>query len=69
VNGLPSRAFIARTGRGAGGVCTSWVDTTIAGAEARLLGVYVKQRFMWVEYVQLTGRTPEGRVVEERLRP
>jgi hypothetical protein len=69
VSGLPSRAFLAHTGRDVDGVCTSWVDTTIAGAEARLLGVFVKQRLLGVDYVQLTGRTPEGKVVEEQVRP
>jgi hypothetical protein len=69
VSGLPSRTFVAHTGRGPDGVCTSWVDTTIAGAEARLLGLYVKQRLLGVDYVQLTGRTPEGKVVEEQVRP
>jgi hypothetical protein len=63
-----ARTFVAHIGRGDDGACTSWVDTTIAGSEARLLGVYVKQRFLWVEYVQLTGRTSEGKVLEERLR-
>jgi hypothetical protein len=69
VSGLPLRTFVAHTGRGADGVCTSWVDTTIAGAEARLLGVYVKQRLLGVDYIQLTGRTPEGKVVGEQVRP
>ena len=69
VSGMPSRTFFAHTGRGADGVCTSWVDTTIAGGEARLLGVYVKQRLLGVDYVQLTGRTPEGKVVAEQVRP
>ena len=70
VSGLPSRTFVAHTGRGADGVCTSWVDTTIAGADARLLGIYVKQRFLGgVDYVQLTGHTHEGKVVQEQVRP
>lgn len=69
VSGIPSRTFIAHTGRGAEGTCTSWVETTIAGAEARLLGVYVKQKLFGVAYVLLTGRTPEGKDVQERLSP
>ncbi len=67
VSGMPSRTFIAHTGRGADGVCTSWVETTIAGSEARLLGVYVKQKLFGVDYVLLTGRTQEGKPVQERL--
>lgn len=67
VSGMPSRTFIAHTGRGADGACTSWVETTIAGSEARLLGVYVKQKLFGVDYVLLTGRTPEGKPVQERL--
>jgi hypothetical protein len=69
VTGLPSRRFLAHTERGADGACTSWVDTTIMGAQAKLLGVYVKQRWLGVDYVQLTGRTAEGKVVQERVSP
>jgi hypothetical protein len=67
VSGLPSRTFVAHTGRGSTGTCTSWVDTTIAGAQARLLGIYVKQNLFGVDYVLLTGRTTDGKVVEERV--
>jgi hypothetical protein len=69
VNGMPSRTFVAHTGRGVDGACSSWVETTIGGAQARLLSVYVKQRLFGVDYVLLTGRTPEGKAVQERLVP
>jgi len=69
VSGLASRAFVAHTGRGADGTCTSWVDTTIAGVEARLQGVYVKQRLFGVDYVLLTGQTSDGKAVQERVVP
>jgi len=68
VNGMPSRTFVAHTGR-VDGACTSWVETTIGKAQARLLGVYVKQRLFGVDYVLLSGRTPEGKAVEERVSP
>lgn len=69
VNGMPSRTFVAHTGRGADGTCTSSVETTIRGAQAQLLAVYVKQRLFGVDYVLLTGRTSDGKAVEERLSP
>lgn len=65
-----SRVFVARVGRAADGTCTSSVVTTIAGTQARLVGVHVKQTFFGgVDYVQLTGRTPDGKTVNERMRP
>lgn len=69
VNGMPSRAFVAHTGRGIDGTCTSRIETTIGGAPARLLGVYVKERLFGVDYVLLSGRTPEGKSVQERVSP
>jgi hypothetical protein len=69
VSGIPSRTFVAHTGRGDDGTCISWVDTNVAGSPARLLGVYVKQGLFSVDYVELTGRSPEGKMVRERLVP
>ena len=65
-----TEARVAHTARVAnGGACTSWVETNIAGAQARLLGVYLKQRLFGVDYVLLTGRTADGKAVEERVSP
>jgi hypothetical protein len=70
VRGFPSRAFVVHTGRASDGSCTSSVDTTIAGTPARLVRVYVKQKFSGgVDYVLLSGRTADGRNVDERIRP
>jgi hypothetical protein len=69
VRGMPSRRFTLHTERGAAGTCTSWVETEIAGAPARLTAVYVQQRLFGVDYVQLTGRTPGDKVVNERVVP
>jgi hypothetical protein len=69
VNGLPSRPFMAHIARGPDGACTSFVETTIAGAPARLLRIYVKERLFGVDYVLLSGRTADGKLVDERLRP
>ena len=69
VNGMPSKTFVAHIGRDADRTCTSWVDTTIGGMKARLVSIHVKQRFLGVDYVLLTGRTQGGRIVEERVHP
>ena len=69
LNGMPSRTFSVHTERGADGACTSFVETTIAGAPARLLGIYVKERLFGVDYVLISGQTRDGRNVDERVRP
>lgn len=69
VSGMPSRTFVAHTGRGADGTCTSRVDTTIAGTQARLLSIHVKQSLFGVDYVLLTGSTADGKAVQERVSP
>lgn len=69
VNAMPGRTFVAHLSRGADGTCASRVDSTIAGTPARVESVYAKLRFLGVEYVQLTGRTDDGRVVQERVHP
>lgn len=68
IRAMPSRVFVAHVGRDAGGGCRSWVDTKIAGAEARLVGVYIKEKLLGVDYVLLSGRTADGRSVEERVK-
>lgn len=67
IRGMPSRTFVAHVERDAGGACASWVETRIAGAEARLTGVYIKEKLLGVDYVLLSGRTAEGKSVQERL--
>jgi hypothetical protein len=69
VAGLPTRGFAARVGRDAGGACTSSVETTIGGAQARVLAIHVKVHLFGVDYVLLRGQTAEGKLVEERVRP
>jgi hypothetical protein len=69
VSGMPSRTFVAHTGRGDDGACASWVETAVAGSNARLLGIYVKQSLFGVDYVQLSGTTSQGKVVQERVVP
>jgi hypothetical protein len=69
VNGMPARTFIVHTARGANGGCTSYVETIIAGVPAQVLRIYVKERLFGVDYVLLTGRTADGKIVDERLHP
>ena len=40
---------------------------TISGAPARVSDVFVRQKLLGIEYVQVTGRTQGGDVVRERL--
>ena len=40
---------------------------SIAGVPARVANVYVRQKFLGVDYVLLTGWTSGGRVVRERI--
>jgi hypothetical protein len=69
VRGMPGRTFVVHTGRAPDGSCTSSVDTTISGAQARLLRIYVKQKLFGVDYVLISGRTPGGKTVDERVNP
>ena len=64
---MPSRGFVAHVGRDGGGGCTSRVDTKIAGVEARLVSVYIKEKLLGVDYVLLSGRTADGKSVQERV--
>jgi hypothetical protein len=69
LRGLPGRTLTIHTWRGSDGRCASSVDTTVAGVTARVASVYVKQRFLGVDYVLLTGVSQEGTVVQERVAP
>ena len=60
---------IFATGKAPDGSCTSSVDTTISGSHATLLRIYVKQKLFGVDYVLITGRTADGRTVDERVKP
>ena len=69
LRGMPGRPFTAHTVRDPAGQCTSWVATTIAGVPARVTGVYAQQSLFGVSYVLLTGRSEDGKVVNERVSP
>jgi hypothetical protein len=69
IRAMPSRGFTAHTARDKSGACTSWVETEIAGAPARLTAVFVQQALFGVDYVQLTGRSADEKVVSERVSP
>jgi hypothetical protein len=64
---MPARSITIRTSRGPDGACTSAATMTISGVPARVSDVYVRQKLFGVDYVQLTGRTPGGDVVRERI--
>jgi len=69
LRGMPGRILTIHTWRGPDGRCASSVDTTVAGVTARVASVYVKQKFLGVDYVLLTGVSREGIVVQERVVP
>ncbi len=67
LRGFPDRPLMVRTWRGADGQCASGVDMRVAGVPARVASVYVKQKFLGVDYVLLTGVAAGGAVVSERI--
>lgn len=69
VNAMPERAFTAQLDHAANGTCTSSVDSIVAGVPARIVSVYAKLGFLSVDYVELTGRANDGRIVQERVHP
>jgi hypothetical protein len=69
LRGMTARAFTVHTARTSDGQCASWVGTTIAGVPAHVTGVFAKQSLFGVDYVLLTGRSDDGKVVSERVSP
>lgn len=67
LRGIPSRSITIRTWRGPDGQCTSSANMTIAGVAARVTNVFVRQKLFGVDYVEVTGSTPGGELVRERL--
>jgi hypothetical protein len=67
LRGMPARAIDIRTWRAADGTCASSASMTIAGVPARVANVYVRQKLFGIDYVLLTGWTPGGGVVRERI--
>jgi hypothetical protein len=67
LRGMPARSITIRTWRGPDGKCTSSANMTIAGVAARVTNVYVRQKLFGVDYVEVTGSTPSGELVRERL--
>lgn len=66
---MPDRTITIATQRGPDGRCASVAEMTIAGVEARVAGVWVKQKFLGIDYVLLTGWAEDGKVVRERVSP
>ena len=64
---MPARTFTVHTQRAKGDRCSSWVGTTIAGAPARLAGVFVRQKLFGVDYVLLTGWSEDGKALRGRV--
>ena len=63
------RAIVVHT-RLHGAGCKAWATTAIDGVQAVLLDVYVVlAERLRIDHVELTGRTPHGTTVVERIRP
>jgi hypothetical protein len=69
LRGLPGRTITIETQRGPDGRCASVAEMKISGVEARVAGVWVKQKFLGIDYVLLTGWAEDGKVVRERVAP
>jgi hypothetical protein len=67
LRGMPARSITIRTWRGPDGKCASSASMTIAGIAARVTNVFVRQKLFGVDYVEVTGSTPRGELVRERL--
>jgi Domain of unknown function (DUF4833) len=67
LRGMPARAITIRTWRAPDGTCASSANMSIAGVQARVSNVFVRQKLFGVEYVLLTGWTQGGSVVRERI--
>jgi hypothetical protein len=67
LRGMPARSITILTSRGPDGACTASASMTISGIPARVSDVFVRQKLFGIDYVQVTGRTPGGDVVRERL--
>jgi hypothetical protein len=69
LRGMPARAITIRTWRSPAGTCASSVNMTIAGVPARVANVHVQQTLFGVAYVLLTGYSPSGALIRERVAP
>jgi hypothetical protein len=69
LRGMPERAISIRTWRKPDGACASAVNMTIAGVPARVANVHVQQKLFGVDYVLVTGWSPAGAVVREKIAP
>ncbi|HEX4446410.1 MAG TPA: DUF4833 domain-containing protein [Polyangiaceae bacterium] len=69
LRGLPARALTIHTWRSPAGTCASSVNMTIAGVPARVANVHVQQTLFGIAYVLLTGYSPTGAVLRERVAP
>jgi hypothetical protein len=69
IRGLPQRPITIRTWRDDSGTCASSVNMTIAGVPARVSDVHVQQSLFGVSYVEITGVSPSGALVRERVHP
>ncbi len=67
LRGMPGRPITIETQRTADGRCSASAEMTISGVPARVASVYVKQKFLGIDYVLLTGFSEDGTTVRERL--
>jgi hypothetical protein len=70
LNAVPSRAILVRSGRAPDGTCRASAQTTVAGSPAYLFNVYLKLKWLGIDYILLRGWSLDRtHVVTERLEP
>lgn len=67
LRGMPGRTITIDTQRTPEGRCAATAEMTISGVLAKVASVYVKQKFLGIDYVLLTGQSEDGTTVRERL--
>jgi hypothetical protein len=64
---MPNRHILIKSQR-QNASCVAWSSLVIAGAPANLYDIYVKLKFLGVDYIQLSGWTLDGtQVVHEKV--
>jgi len=67
LNAVPGRPVILETTRESDGTCSSVARMTIATKSGRMQYVYVRLRFVSVEYLLLVGKDDAGGELKERI--
>jgi len=64
---LPSRPITITTSRGANGTCVATTTALINGKPSRLYNILVALKLFGVDHLLVTGWSPDGSIVRERI--